>query len=148
MATTGFETEAGPTAKFEALEADAQLDRAIYNGAEFGPEAGPDSQAGGTFVSLPGLVSADEIAAMLAARVTQLNAAAGTRGTGTSVPLHVRVRDARRELHDLVGAFVHRSGKSHAAIHSMLRNAAGGPPASAATLADLERRIRVLESWF
>lgn len=145
-----LETEAGPAAKFEALDADAQLDRAIYNGAEFGPEAGPDSQAAGTFVSLPGLVSADEIAAMLAARVTQLNVSAGTGAAGavTAVPLHVRVRDARRELHDLVGAFVHRSGKSHAAIHSMLRNQTRGPSASAAPLADLEQRIRILESWF
>ena len=144
------ETEADAPARFEALEADAQLDRAIYNGTEFGPEAGPDNQAGGTFLSLPGLVSADEIADMLAARVrAQLDATTCAGGSdAAAVPLHQRVREARRELHRLVGAYVHRSGQTHAAIHAMLRNQSGGPSASSATLADLQHRIQVLNGWF
>ena len=147
------ETGAGPAAKFEALEADAQLDRAIYNGAEYGPEAGHaagPADAEGVFAALPGLLSADQIAAMLAERVrAQLDAARTQPGPApvTTVPLYAQVAEARRELHRLVGAYTHRSGKTHAAIHAMLRAQSGGPPASSATLADLQYRIRVLEQW-
>jgi hypothetical protein len=50
----------------------------------------------------------------------------------------------RRELHTLVGAWHHRSGASHAAIHAELRRETGGPPVGQAGVDDLRRRIAAL----
>jgi hypothetical protein len=53
----------------------------------------------------------------------------------------------RRELHTLVGAWHHRSGAGHGAIHAELRRICGGPATAQASVDDLKRRIDTLRKW-
>lgn len=143
-----LETYADTAPAFQALEASAHLDRAIYNGNEFGPSEGATAAVEGEFLTLPGMVSADDIAALLAERVRAQQAYVTADGTTAApVPLHRQISDARRELQKAVGAYVHRSGEQHAAVHAKLRSYCGGPPATQATLEELKARIAALHSW-
>jgi hypothetical protein len=53
----------------------------------------------------------------------------------------------RRELNGLVGAWHHRTGRPHAAIHAELRQLCGGPPAVQASGEQLQARIDRIRAW-
>jgi hypothetical protein len=63
------------------------------------------------------------------------------------VATHKELTTLRRELHGLVGAWHHRSGRSHGAIHSELRRVCGGPATAQATVHDLRKRIAMVREW-
>jgi hypothetical protein len=79
------------------------------------------------------------------------NASRRNRGGPPPVPAaerpvatHAERSALRRELHTLIGAYHHRSGASHAAIHAELRRETGGPAVAQASVDDLRRRIAAL----
>jgi hypothetical protein len=53
----------------------------------------------------------------------------------------------RKELNGLVGAWHHRTGKPHGAIHAELRAACGGPPTAVATAQQVQDRIETMRRW-
>ncbi|HTE73896.1 MAG TPA: DEAD/DEAH box helicase [Actinomycetes bacterium] len=166
---TGTEPGADDAA-FEALEAEAHFDRVLFDGGEFGPADGfaaVGSQDEADYLGLPGLLEPDQVATLLRARAseqagrTSRRRPAGGRGAGTADPVdpadpvhparaaatHRVVAALRKELNGLVGAWHHRTGLPHGAVHTELRQACGGPPAAQASAEQLQARIDLIRSW-
>ncbi|WP_019878173.1 DEAD/DEAH box helicase [Sporichthya polymorpha] len=144
--------------EWQALESEANFDRVMFGGAEFGLPATPGSVEEQEYLGLPGLLDADQVATVLKKRqADQLKAAqrrARREGDTIAPPAAARPvvtsaeRSAlRRELHALVGAWHHRSGSPHGAIHAELRRVCGGPATAQASVDDLRRRIDTLRKW-
>ena len=143
---------------FEALEAEATFDRVLFDGGEFGTQAAVGSAEEADFLGLPGLLEPDQVATLLRERQRTQQAARGRRRTsaGAAAPaaaeparerLHTSVPALRKELNGLVGAWVHRTGIPHGAVHAELRQAGGGPPAAQATAEQLQARIDLIRAW-
>jgi superfamily II DNA or RNA helicase len=146
--------------RFEALSATAELDQVIFDGASFGTAAQTGTPEEEEYLGLPGLLSADQVATLLAKRQADQTAAArrhaATRrsaaGTATEPRQAGPPRTAgerrialRRQLNALVAAHHHRTGLPHGKIHAELRRRCGGPPSAQATIDQLEERIAVIQ---
>ena len=53
----------------------------------------------------------------------------------------------RKQLNGLVGAWSHRTGQPHGAIHNELRRTCGGPPLPQATADQIQARIDTIRRW-
>jgi hypothetical protein len=140
---------------FEALEAQAEFDRVLYDGGEFGTAAVVGSEEEQEFLGLPGLLDHDQVRTLLSQR--QAAQQRGRRGgraagdaspAGRSVAMHREVAALRKELHQLVGAWARRTGQPHATVHASLRTACGGPPVPQAGAEQVQQRIDTLRRWF
>ncbi len=149
---------------FEALQASAHFDRVLYDGAEFGTSAAEED-----FLGLPGLLEPDQVALLLRKRQSdqlRSSAQAGSARAGAAPAWAARpAGDAagpaapaapvtrenlaalRKELNGLVGAWHHRTGQPHAAVHADLRRACGGPPLPQATAEQIRARIDTMRRW-
>jgi superfamily II DNA or RNA helicase len=138
---------------FEALEAEATFDRVLFDGGEFGAQAAVGSEEEADFLGLPGLLEPDQVATLLRARQSahevkgRNRRSAGRESAGAPDPMHTAVPALRKELNGLVGAWHHRTGIPHGAVHTELRQACGGPLAAQATAAQLQARIDLIRSW-
>jgi superfamily II DNA or RNA helicase len=136
---------------FEALEAEATFDRVLFDGGEFGTQAAVGSAEEADFLGLPGLLEPDQVATLLRERQRTHQAARGRRpataAAAADPALHRAVPVLRKELNGLVGAWFHRTGIPHGAVHTELRQACGGPPAAQATAEQLQARIDLIRSW-
>lgn len=104
------------------------------------------------YLGLPGLLSPEQIALLLARRDRELGrraegvgagAPATTAGQPPSSPAARPWEHAaalRRELHRLVGQVAARTGEPHAAVHARLRRQVPGPGSATATAGLLARR--------
>ena len=125
----------------------------LFDGGEFGTQAAVGSDEEEDFLGLPGLLEPDQVATLLRAR--QSDAAGGTRGAAggrrggrrRTRPRTGRVPALRKELNGLVGAWHHRTGMPHGAIHTELRQACGGPLAAQASAAQVQERIDTIRRW-
>lgn len=143
---------------FVALGADAELDQVIYDGSSFGTAALGASEDEQDYLGLPGLLSPDQVRALLRQRQEQqldevakreASAREEQEAARQARPPSVqeRVRDLRKELNTLVSLHHYRTRKPHGVIHSELRRVCGGPPTAMATIEELEERIATLRSW-
>ncbi len=149
-AANRVETDGEDEDGFVALQASAHLDRVIYDGGEYGTGAAVGSQDEQDFLGLPGLLAPDQVALLLQQhQAKQL-------GRVRVVPTQVVQRETtafevlaklRKELNGLVGAWHHRIGKPHGAVHAELRIACGGPPSAQATAEQLQDRIETMRRW-
>jgi len=118
----------------------------LYDGAEFGASAAEQD-----FLGLPGLLEPEQVAQLLRKRqADQLSgpARAAIPGEALASPATSEALTAsRKELNGLIGAWHHRTGQSHAAIHADLRRACGGPALPAATGEQIRARIQMLHRW-
>jgi superfamily II DNA or RNA helicase len=156
--TAAAEADAGPG--FEALEASAEFDRALFGAAEWGVAAEAGSNDEAEFLGLPGLLEPHQVAVLLARRQAQQLATQRRRPTAATgggraegggdeagdapASTFEQVGAARRRLAALVAAQAARTGTPHAAIHAELRRRCGGPPVAQASLDQLEQRIAAL----
>jgi superfamily II DNA or RNA helicase len=135
---------------WSALESDANFDRVLYEGAEFGFAAAAGSDEELDFLGLPGILEPDQVRELLQARqARQSRRAAVRRASGSPEqpedrPLYRTLRDQRAVLNSLVGMHAKLSGEPHAHIHAELRRNCGGPPVATATVAQLQSRIDYL----
>ena len=141
---------------FEALHASAHFDRVLYDGSEFGTTAAEDD-----FLGLPGLLEPDQVALLLRKRQAEQprgGARAGAAPAWAARPAGAAPSPAapatranlaalRKELNGLVGAWHHRTGQPHAAVHADLRRACGGPPLPQATAEQIQTRIGMMRRW-
>ncbi|MCP2256844.1 Superfamily II DNA or RNA helicase [Streptoalloteichus tenebrarius] len=143
---------------FTALGASAELDQVIYDGSSFGTAALAGTEEEQDYLGLPGLLSPDQMRALLRQRQEKQLAEATRRKAAEPPPpppepaarpqtVQERLANLRRELNTLVALHHHRTGKPHGRIHSELRSYCGGPPTPMATVEQLEERIATLRSW-
>jgi superfamily II DNA or RNA helicase len=154
--------------EFETLDSQAEFAHVLHSGravtAEpMGSGSVPNNTAeDDAYLGLPGLLTAEQTAAVLARRDSDLrrrvDAAARSHqlggGSGAGQPLsppsseglsdgHAGWRAAaelRREVNQLVGRVAARTGAPHAQVHAQIRRAVPGPPSAAAAAEVLERR--------
>jgi superfamily II DNA or RNA helicase len=163
------EVEPGETEKIEHLDAEAAFAHVLHNGRAFVGSSDDASHIGDLsedeedFLGLPGILSPEQMAALLARR----DGAARRRATSTAQPGELAESatgtdgatgvssevvswrassELRRELNRLVSVLAARRGMPHAQIHAELRRAVPGP-ASAMASADVlaQRRERLME---
>jgi superfamily II DNA or RNA helicase len=138
---------------FEALEAEAHFDRVLFDGGEFGAQAAVGSDEEADYLGLPGLLEPDQVATLLRARQSAHagrssgRAAAARAAAERDAAAHRAIPALRKELNGLVGAWHHRTGVPHGAVHAELRQACGGPPAVQATAEQLQARIDLIRQW-
>ncbi|MGP3970267.1 DEAD/DEAH box helicase [Streptomyces sp. 6N223] len=148
----------GDQLPFEALESDAVFDRVMYDGGEFGMQAHPGSEEEQDYLGIPGLLEPDQVALLLHKRQARQIAHSRRRPDAEAdlpevpaerrpVVTHKELMELRRELHTLVGAYAHQSGKPHRVIHTELRRVCGGPAAAEATAGQLEQRLAKVREW-
>jgi superfamily II DNA or RNA helicase len=138
--------------KFEALSATAELDQVIFDGASFGTPVRAGTPEEEEYLGLPGLLTPDQVAVLLAKRQAEQRAAAPPPAPAPERVLE-KPRTAgerrillRRQLNGLVAAHHHRTGLPHGKIHAELRRLCGGPPSAQATIEQLEERIATIQS--
>lgn len=140
---------------FEALNAEAEFDRVLFDGASFGSGADVGSIEEQEYLGIPGLLEPEQVTTLLRARQAQQTKAQRRqaeakkqREANAGLPLH-RVRAQRRkELSNLVSTWARRSNTSHAFVHAELRRRCGGPEVAQASTEQIEARINLLRDWF
>jgi hypothetical protein len=144
---------------FQALESEANFDRVLFDGGEFGVAAQVGSAEEQDFLGIPGLLEPEHVRTLLQKRqARQLSrqrphGGRGEDGAGAltaqqrPVVSHQQLLELRRELNNLVGAWHHQSGLPHGVIHADLRRSCGGPPTAQATAAELRSRIETVRRW-
>lgn len=135
--------------EFLPLESDANFDRVLYDGGEFGFAAEVGTLEELDFLGLPGLLEPDQVRELLRQRQARQSRRSKARAGRTGVeaepqPLYRTLREQRSLLNSLVAVQARRSGQPHAHIHAELRRRAGGPPVAQASVAQLQARIELL----
>jgi hypothetical protein len=128
----------------------------IFDGASFGLPVQAGTPEEEEYLGLPGLLTPDQVALLLARRQAEQHAASRRRRQSAAAhaepepPRQLSVAERRlelrRQLNGLVGAHHHRTGLPHGKIHAELRRLCGGPASAQATIAQLEERIATLQS--
>jgi hypothetical protein len=135
--------------EYQSLSSEAQFAHVLFGGKAVtaAPELEQLEDEDGQ-LGLPGLLSPEQTAMMLARRETEMKARSQrvtAAGNDTSVAaeeeaLYEKLRAIRREINVLVNRLSMRTSKSHSDIHVQLRKAVGGPSSADASLDVLQRR--------
>jgi hypothetical protein len=144
---------AGDASGYEALESEAEFAHVLHGGRAVVAEpavAAEDED----FLGLPGLLSPEQTALLLARRDHDLKRRAGRLAPAdddepepAELAAYERIAATRRRLSAMVSAHSLATGRPHGWIHSELRRRCGGPPTPQATLEQLEARIAALQQW-
>ncbi len=134
---------------WKALGAEAEFAHVLHGGRAVVASlelTGEDEE----FLGLPGLLSAEQTAALLARRDTEhRRRASSTREEDAPGEIALDDADARswraagdlrREINSLVGQLAARTGAPHGVVHGRVRKAVPGPPSAAAPVEVLEAR--------
>jgi hypothetical protein len=135
--------------EYRALASDADFDRLVYDGGEFGYDSLSDDEGELDFLGIPGLLDPAQVAELLRtsrAKRAQAKKEAEPAEPAADVAFEKR-GELRRELQALVGAWHHRTGAPHGVTHSRLRAQCGGPAAAQASTEQLQARIDALRTW-
>jgi hypothetical protein len=137
----------------QSLDSQAEFAHVLHSGravtAPLSLPGDPVNAEDQDFLGLPGLLTPEQTAALLAHRDSDLRrrvqAAADTASLEPQIPdaetSSWRAAAAlRREVNQLVGRVAARTGAAHAKVHSQLRKAVPGPASAAAGPDVLERR--------
>nr|WP_152363377.1 DEAD/DEAH box helicase [Microlunatus speluncae] len=131
---------------FAALESNADFDRVVFDGGEFGITASAGSEEELDYLGIPGLLEPDQVRDLLRRRQAE-HVARGPRTAPPELSTHARLRELRKELNGLVAAWHHRTNRPHGVIHTELRTASGGPPSAMASAEELQQRIDLIRDW-
>jgi superfamily II DNA or RNA helicase len=156
------EREVGDTVKqFEALEADARFAHVLASGTAHTGEGRPAAVSLGAeeedFLGIPGLLTAEQTASLLAKRDDELRLRIAQRAHHEDddaglfpVEDHPEETDAgrswrdaaelRREINRLVSRVAARTSQPHAVVHTQLRQTVPGPPSASASVDVLRAR--------
>lgn len=132
---------------FQALGADAELDRVIFDGASFGTATPAGSAEEAEYLGIPGLLDPQQMRDLLRHRQEeQIKLRSRERANTPAHPgkpdtTHGQLQALRRELNALVSVAHHRTGRPHGWIHNELRRLCGGPHIAAATSEQIQARI-------
>lgn len=134
----------------EFLGADAQFAHVLHSGQAYVAQdsSGSDDDAE-DFLGLPGLLTPEQTAALLAKRDAELRRAGGTTTLTASAPSERPTTTAavwrdtkalRKDITTLVSQLAVRSGQTHAEVHRALRREVPGPGSALAGVDTLTRR--------
>jgi superfamily II DNA or RNA helicase len=130
---------------WEAIESDANFDKVLFDGDEFGQFALPGSDEELDFIGLPGILEPEQVRELLRQRHSrQARRSAGRPREEQPPPLYRTLREQRTLLNSLVGMRAKLSGEPHGLIHAELRRVCGGPAVAQATVVQLQARIDYL----
>ncbi len=132
---------------WQALESDANFDRVLFDGAEFGFAAAVGSDEELDFLGIPGILEPDQVRDLLQARQARQGRRAAAKPAPErelDKPLYRTLKEQRSVLNGLVGMRAKLSGEPHGHIHAELRRICGGPAVATATVAQLQTRIDYL----
>lgn len=135
-------TEAPDAETFELVDADAAFAHVLHGGRAV--EAAALSAEEEEFLGLPGILSPEQTAALLARRDAEARRRAGGREVSPPAAEQAAWRagaQLRRDVNRLVSVLAARTGEPHARIHAELRRAVPGPASAAAPAEVLERRL-------
>lgn len=138
---------------FEALESDAEFAHVLHGGRAVLADDHRELDADDVdFLGLPGLLSPEQTAALLARRDRDLRrriggatAAVDDEPDPDELAGYQQVAALRRQLSAMVSAYALASGRPHGSIHAELRRRTGGPPTPMATVEQLQARIAALQ---
>ncbi len=137
------------------MDSQAEFDRVLFDGGEFGTGAMVGSIEEQEYLGLPGLLEPEQVTALLRQRQDKQiasqkkqAAAEAQRRKNSGVDDARRRAAARKELSQLVAAWARRSSRPHGVVHNELRRVCGGPEVAAASTEEIERRIQTLRRWF
>lgn len=126
----------------EFLGADAQFAHVLHSGQAYVPGDEPDPHD--DFLGLPGLLTPEQTAALLAKRDAELRRGATATAVVAAQPVvEATWRDAaslRKDITSLVGKLAARTGMTHAEVHVRLRREVPGPGSAQAGLETLTAR--------
>jgi len=146
---------------WQALEAEAQFAHVLHGGRAVTVGGPPPSAEDEEFLGLPGLLTAEQTAALLSKRDGELRKRASRArqdslfspvdpepaepapGDGPAVDSRSSWRaaaDLRREVNRLVSVVAARTGTPHGQLHARLRSEVPGPPSASASVELLEAR--------
>lgn len=130
---------------WEAIESDANFDKVLFDGDEFGQFALPGSDEELDFIGLPGILEPEQVRELLRQRHSrQARRSAARPREEQPPPLYRTLREQRTLLNSLVGMRAKLSGEPHGLIHAELRRVCGGPAVAQATVVQLQARIDYL----
>ena len=138
------EVEPGETDTFELVDSDAAFAHVLHAGrAVVAAPTTTTDEGDSDWVGLPGILSPEQIAQVLAQRDAHARKRAG--GVEAVAPSQETVAwragaELRRDVNRLVAVLAARQDSPHAQIHAMLRRAVPGPASAAASVEILERR--------
>jgi superfamily II DNA or RNA helicase len=135
---------------WKALESDANFDRVLFDGAEFGFAAATLSDEEHDFLGIPGILEPEQVREVLQARQARQSRRSSAREQAlppeerTPPPMYRTLKDQRKVLNGLVSMHAKVTGQPHGIIHAELRRVCGGPAVAAATVSQLQARIDYL----
>ncbi|MFZ2964737.1 MAG: ATP-dependent helicase, partial [Rhodoglobus sp.] len=130
---------------WEAIQSDANFDRVLYDGEEFGFAAPTGSDEELDFIGLPGILEPEQVRDLLRQRQARQSRRATARpAEERPQPLYRDLKEQRKLLNSLVGMRARLSGEPHGLIHAELRRVCGGPAVAQASITQLQSRIDYL----
>jgi hypothetical protein len=133
---------------YEALGSEANFDRVVYDGKEFGSYAVPGTDEELDFIGLPGILEPEQVHELLMQRQQRQARRHSSRPAAAEghppAPLHRNLKEQRQLLNSLVGLYSKNSGEPHGLIHAELRRVCGGPAVAQASVTQLQARIEFL----
>ena len=138
---------------FKPLESEANFDRVLFDGDEYGAGVETGSLEELDFIGIPGLLEPDQVQELLrhrhqrqARRIgdRQKRADAASDVSAEPAPLYRNLKEQRTLLNSLVGMRAKATGEPHGLIHAELRRIAGGPAVPQASVTQLQSRIDLL----
>jgi superfamily II DNA or RNA helicase len=137
------EPEPGESERNELIDADAAFAHVLHAGRAVVAEPMHMTDEDEDFLGLPGILTPEQMASVLARRDTharhRATTAADTPPSAEAVAWRAGA-ELRREVNRLVGVLAARAGRPHGQIHAELRRAVPGPASPAASVDILERR--------
>ncbi|MGL4339834.1 MAG: DEAD/DEAH box helicase [Rhodoglobus sp.] len=130
---------------WEAIDSDANFDRVLFDGDEFGFAAATGSDEELDFIGLPGVLEPEQVRELLRQRQSrQSRRTAGKPKNEQPRALFRDLKEQRSLLNSLVGMRAKMSHEPHGVIHAELRRICGGPAVAQATVTQLQARIDYL----
>ena len=133
--------------EWKAIESDANFDRVLYDGGEFGFSAETGSDEELDFIGIPGILEPDQVRELLQQRQARQSRRASEREKALPESerqppaLYRTLKEQRTLLNSLVGMRAKLTGEPHGIIHAELRRELGGPAVGTATVSQLQARI-------
>ncbi len=139
----------GSPFEFLPIESDANFDRVLFDGDEFGFAAGVGTPEEADFIGIPGLLEPEQVRELLRQRQARQFRRSASRGNASQAdhepkPLYRTLKEQRSLLNSLVAIQAKRTGVPHAHVHADLRRRVGGPPVPQASVSQLQARIDLL----